>query len=139
MDYSKIVIVGLCAGRHDIPVSNYIFDEVRDVIDFNNLNKVAEKFVLDNCNTHIINGQGLSQEGYDDVPVWTGNPIHVVVTGLTACTTAVMWACACYGVDLTLWHFNRENGEYVPQRFNFGSNNNVATDEQIQHVKAMLN
>ena len=48
-----------------------------------------------------------------------GDPLDVIVTGLTAATTALMWACACYGVPLTLWHFDRETGEYRSQRFYF--------------------
>lgn len=111
--------VGLCAGRHDLPVEKYIFTDVPDVFDFASLNATAEQFILDNCNPHLTQGQGISQDDYNDVTVWTGDPLDVVVTGLTACTTAVMWACARYGIPLTLWHYDRESGNYVPQRFRF--------------------
>lgn len=111
--------VGLCAGRHDIPVEKYIFSDVQNVLDFTALNATAEAFVKENCDVRITVGVGVSQIDYTDVECYKGNELHVVVTGLTQCTTAVMWACACYGVPLTLWHYNRDNGEYVPQRFGF--------------------
>jgi hypothetical protein len=112
--------VGLCAGRHNIPVTRYIFNEVPDVMDFKALNRIAEQFVLDNCNPHVTWGTGgPATTGYVDVECWTGDPLDVVVTGLTQCTTAVMWVCACYGIQLTLWHYNRDTGEYEPQKFYF--------------------
>ena len=111
--------VGLCAGRHDIPVEKYIFSEVNDVLDFATLNATAEAFIKANCSIRIECGVGINQIDYTDVECYKGNKLHVVVTGLTQCTTAVMYACASYGVPLTLWHYNCENGEYVPQKFNF--------------------
>ena len=111
--------VGLCAGRHDIPVGKYIFTEVNDVLDFHALNRTARAFIKANCNIRLEYGAGIGQTTYVDVERYKGDELHVVVTGLTQCTTAVMYACAFYGVPLTLWHYNRDNGEYVPQQFNF--------------------
>lgn len=111
--------VGLCAGRHDIPVSRYIFSEVSNVMDFPALNKIAGEFILANCNIRDGWGSSPAQTDYTDVQRLFGDPLDVVVTGLTPCTAAVMWACACYGVRLTLWHYNRDTGDYVPQQFDF--------------------
>lgn len=113
--------VGLCAGRHEIPgVEKYIFTNVENVLNFTELNRIAEKFVVENCHPDATFGVG-GPAAFDhtDVLRYTGKPLDVVVTGLTPCTTAVMWACACYGVKLTLWHYNRETGDYVPQKFYF--------------------
>lgn len=114
-----VTAVGLCAGRHDLPVEKHIFSDIQNVLDFPELNRIAEQFVLDNCNPHVTIGCGPSQTDYTDVECYKGNALDVVVTGLTQCTTAVMWACACYGIPLTLWHYNRDTGDYVSQRFNF--------------------
>ena len=111
--------VGLCAGRHNIPVEKYIFSEVNNVLDFSTLNRTAEAFIKENCNIRLESGTGINQTTYVDVECYRGDALHVVVTGLTQCTTAVMYACAFYGVPLTLWHYNRDDGGYVPQRFNF--------------------
>lgn len=111
---------GLCAGRHEIPVKGYIFQSVENVLDFTELNRIAEQFVVENCHPEVTIGDGgPAAIGYTDVACYKGKPLDVVVTGLTPCTTSVMWACACYGVKLTLWHYNRETGDYVPQKFNF--------------------
>jgi hypothetical protein len=112
--------VGLCAGRHNIPVEKYIFTEVPDVMDFRSMNSVVAQFILKNCNPRTTYAAGgPAQDDYIDVCRWTGDPLDVVVTGLTQCTTTVMWGCACYGIPLTLWHYNRDTGDYVPQRFDF--------------------
>lgn len=113
-------IVGLCAGRHELPVSTYIFEHIDDVLDFSKMNSIAEKFVVEHCHPRFTSGQGVNQTGYTVVKcLISDDPLNVVVTGLTACTVAVMWACALYGVDLTLWHFDRDSGKYMPQHCNF--------------------
>lgn len=112
-------IFGLCSGRHDLPVQGYVFGEVKDIFDFAELNRIAERFVLEHCNPRRTWGTSPAQVDLTDVEKYVGDPVDVIVTGLTAATTALMWACACYGVPLTLWHFDRETGEYKPQRFYF--------------------
>ena len=111
--------VGLCAGRHDIPVTEYIFDQVEDVLDFTSLQKQALEFVGKHCNLRNTWGTGVNQVDYSDVQINRGDHLDVVVTGLTACTTALMYACACNGVNLTLWHYDRATGDYAPQQFYF--------------------
>lgn len=112
--------VGLCAGRHPLPVQEYIYGEVLDVLDFEALRDIADRFVQEHCNVRTTFGVGIAQTDYTDVEMLCGDELHVLVTGLTQCTAAVLWACACYGVTLTLWHYNRETGAYVPQQFKFG-------------------
>ena len=89
-------VVGLCAGRHQLPVDEYIYGAIKDVLDFAGLLHGADKYVSERC-----------------------SPLNVIVTGLTPCTAAVMYACACHGVDLTLWHYDREANDYTPQSFRF--------------------
>ena len=106
-------VVGLCAGRHQLPVDEYIYGEIKDVLDFAGLLHIADKYVHEHCNPrNAING-------WDDTKIVVGEPLNVIVTGLTPCTAAVMYACACYGVDLTLWHYDREADDYKPQSFRF--------------------
>lgn len=93
----------LCAGRHEIPeeisgmhFGGYIYDEVPNVLDFGSLNDRAFDF----CGAR----ESVSLE-----------QLNVVVTGLTAACVAVIRACVYTGTPLTLWHYNRDTGEYVPQ------------------------
>ena len=111
--------VGLIRGRHDMPVSRYIFEDVENVLDFAELQRIADCFVAETCNIQGRYGAAVNHADLGDIRLWKGDPLDVVVTGLTACTTAVMYACAKCGVPLTLWHFDRETGDYVPQFFQF--------------------
>lgn len=134
----KCTVYGLCAGRHDLPVSEYVFQDVPDVFDFETLNEIAEQFVTYHCNTHVTFGTGVAQADEMDVHMWAGDPLHVIATGLTACTTALMWACARYGVELVLWHYNRDNGNYVPQHFNFYPRYTEVTWRDERQIAEML-
>lgn len=41
--------------------------------------------------------------------------LNLYVTGLTVALIAVINACKVRGVDLTLWHFNRDTNSYFAQ------------------------
>lgn len=112
----NLVIVGLCAGRHEMPVSEYIFDEVEDVLDFKAISDRIFYFLRDRVGFSVKCGAGLNQAGYTDCDVFSGDRgLVLYVTGLTSLTAEVVRLCALHGISLTLMHFNRETGEYVPQ------------------------
>lgn len=137
---NKFKVYGLCAGHHDLPVSEYVFEDVPPemIFNFTELNAIAEQFVTYHCNTRVTLGTGVSQNDNTDVFMWAGDPLHVIATGSTACTTALMWACARYGVELVLWHYNRDNGNYVPQHFNFYPRYTEVTWEDERQIAEML-
>lgn len=84
--------IGLCKGRHEIAgVSEYVFPTEVDPLDVDGLLAQAASAV----------------RGADFV--------NLYVTGLTVALVAVINACALQQVPLTLWHFDRESGEYYPQ------------------------
>lgn len=110
------VTVGLCAARHAMPVTEFIFPETVNPTDFDGMEKTAEEFILRHVGLTVTERQALDQRWGEDVPCWAGKRTLVVyVTGLTAATSAVIKACALNGVGLTLMHYDRENGEYLPQ------------------------
>lgn len=84
---------GVCAGRHEIPVTDYIFDEICDVTDFDAMFSIAAKKI---------------RRGPERV--------HLYVTGLTPATLAIVSACRRLGRELVAFHFDKESGEYIPQR-----------------------
>lgn len=111
------VTVGLCASRHAMPVQEYIYPESVDPTDFARMEKIAEDFILHRVGLTIIERQALDQRWSEDVPCYTGKRALVVyVTGLTAAVAAVIKVCALNGVSLTLMHYDRETGEYLPQQ-----------------------
>ena len=112
----KEIKVGLIKGRHEMPVDNYIFDEINNVLDFDGMNKQIVNFINDNINVYAAYGCGINQIGYEDVEVLTSNTkLIVYVTGLTSVTAELIKVCALKGISLTLMHYNRDTNDYLPQ------------------------
>ena len=112
----KEIKVGLIKGRHEMPVSNYIFDEINDVLDFDNMNKQIVNFINNNISVYAAYGCGINQIGYEDVEVLTSDTkLIVYVTGLTSVTAELIKVCALKGISLTLMHYDRESGDYLPR------------------------
>lgn len=113
------VVVGLCAGRHDMPVEEFIFPQVADPTDFAGMQHTVDEFLADRVGVHYAYGpryNAVATDVEDDVEFFAGDhPLVVYVTGLTACVAAVISACAHNGVDLMLIHYDRASGGYVPQ------------------------
>lgn len=122
------IIVGLIKGRHEMPVSEYIFtEEIENVFDFLSMKKVITDFLVEKVGLEVTQGFALNQDTFDEesggevlnaseVDVWRGKrKLIVYVTGLTAVTAQLIQLCALNGVNLTLMHFNSATGEYVPQ------------------------
>lgn len=87
-------VLALCAGRHEMPASvgGYIFDIIEDVTNLSAMEEIAERVL----------GQDL--KGLD-----------LYVTGLTPALIAVLNVCRRNDIMVTLYHFNRETGDYFPQ------------------------
>ena len=109
--------VGLVCGRHSMPVDEYIFDSIEDVLDFASLDKRVCAFIEERVGLTRSTEPGLNQMSYEDVLCCVGSKSLVVyVTGLTAATAAVIACCARCGVNLTLMHFDASTGEYKAQK-----------------------
>lgn len=104
---------GLCKGRHEMPVSAFIFDEIKDyqIFDFKWQDKVVSDYIVANCMPEWYVPQ--------DTTIATGyrcdTHLNLYVTGLTALTAAVIKQCCYYGVGLSLWHYDTATGEYKEQ------------------------
>ena len=83
--------LGLVAGRHEVPVTGYIFEAIPDVTNYQAM--AAEAALM------------LPEKG----------ALTVYVTGLTAAMLAVVGVAAQRGLSLTAMHFDRDSGEYLPQ------------------------
>ncbi len=85
--------MSLCEGRHLIPdaVDGAIYSNTLNPLDLDGLRKTA--------------GEKLEDVQYLDL----------YVTGLTVALVEVINFCYLHGVNLTLWHFDRESGRYYPQ------------------------
>lgn len=90
--------IGLCEGRHEIKQNNgealdgFIFSQVENPMDFLNHFAVASAFFakIKECTLYV--------------------------TGLTTLLTATLLAAEKAGVEsLTLMHYDRDSGNYLPQ------------------------
>lgn len=111
------VTVGLCASRHAMPVTEFIFPEAVNPTDFDGMERIVEKFILHRVGLCHAERKALDQAYNDDVVCYTGKRnLIVYVTGITAATAAVIKVCALNGVSLTLMHYDRATGKYLPQQ-----------------------
>ena len=83
----------LCEGRHTIP------EAVDGAIYGNMLNPLD-----------MVGMQATAAEKLAGVQA-----LDLYVTGLTVALIEVINYCHANGVNLTLWHFNRDTGNYYPQ------------------------
>ena len=115
--YNTNIFIGLIKGRHALPVEEYIFGGEINPVDFDEIWRIVSMRLSYLVQPKRRFGQGLNQDDATDVSVIESDVhLNVYVTGLTAATAAVIRYCAYNGVSLTLWHYNRESGEYAPQR-----------------------
>ena len=97
-------VLGLCEGRHQIPVSDYIFNS--DYFSSENM------FDFESMKQHI---EGKLQ-GVDELALY--------VTGFTPALCEVINYCNLHNIKLTLYHFNRDINDYVKQEMFGGTNKN---------------
>lgn len=85
--------LALCEGRHEMP------DCVEGSIFGNELNP-----------TDLASMRATASEKLKDV-----DTLDLYVTGLTVALGEVIRLCTEREINLTLWHFDRNTGEYYPQ------------------------
>lgn len=102
--YEKgILNVGLFDGRHNLPVKDYIFTGEFSPTDIKKINTTASAFF------------GRVNHNWDTPP----HTINIYITGLTAGTIAALSAASKIfpKADIVCWHYDRDTGEYFPQKF----------------------
>lgn len=87
----KITTLGLCEGRHELPVEGYVFGNTVNPIDLQGMMNTAH-------------------EALQDVEA-----LELYVTGLTVACTTVIRYCLINLIPLKLMHFDRDRESYYPQ------------------------
>ena len=72
------IIVGLCAARHPLPVTEFIYPETVNPLDFDGLRAVAVKFVLDRVGVESVYAQPINGNDYTDTACFHGRRALVV-------------------------------------------------------------
>lgn len=111
----ETITVGLCRGRHDLPVDEYIFDKIERPNDFPELERHILAFLTERVGINPnACGQGINQNDSTDVRIFRGmRDLHVYVTGLSQASTTLVSVCLRNGVNLTLWHYDSNTDTYV--------------------------
>lgn len=99
---------GLIKGRHEMPVSSYIFDEVVDMFDYDKIRHHIEDFIRAEVGV-VFNEDGIIYSNKGE------KTLIVYVTGLTSVACELVDACNKLGVPLVLMHYDRDTGDYRPQ------------------------
>lgn len=117
---SKVINLGLVEGRHEMPVDGYVLESVPDVTDIEGIRDAVFKSLAQKLGKFIRVsdfGTCLNQTDYSDIPhAVCDAELHLYVTGLTSVALEVVRFCAFNGVELVAYHFDRETGNYIPQR-----------------------
>lgn len=102
----KNIKLGLIEGRHDLPVTDYLFQEgdITFPLDMRQLAQIADKRL----------SEAGAVSSFEDR--FNPSQIDVYVTGLTAATTAVIRVALVKGYLLTLHHFDRDSQTWLPQQ-----------------------
>ena len=91
-DTMEKLVFGLCAGRHAMPVNEYLFPHtIEDPFDFLALESVVHEKLKD------------------------ADVVDLYVSGLTPVLMVVVNYCTYNGITLNLYHYNIATGDYVLQ------------------------
>ena len=105
----EVIKVGLCKGRHPLPVDDYLWEEVvENPFDFKSHEETAMDWVDSHPDIYWEEGSQLSNK-----------VVRVYVTGLTPVLTALINAFTRHFVKFELAHYNRDTGEFVVQKMLF--------------------
>lgn len=118
--------IALCEGRHEISgaIDGSIFATgIQDVTNTAHLENKAFDGIWNACYRHYRNGESgylMSDpdwDGEDAEPlvICKGIKVNLYVTGLTVALIAALNVCKQEGLNVTLWHYNRETDNYYPQ------------------------
>ena len=93
----KILKIGVCEGRHEMPVEKYIYGQQVNPLDVIGLETQAEKRLLE------LKGDC--------------NQLHLYVTGLTVAVIAAIKVAIKMFDSVVLLHYNRDSNSYYQQIF----------------------
>lgn len=93
----KILKIGVCEGRHEMPVDKYIYGQQVNPLDVIGLETQAEKRLLE------LKGDC--------------NQLHLYVTGLTVAVIATLKMAMEMFDSVVLLHYNRDSNSYYQQKF----------------------
>lgn len=100
--FGNNIVCGLVNGRHEMPVSLFIFDNIsnEDMFNYNLQEEICKKFITD----HIEFKDGVSM-----------STMIVYTTGLQCALATLIKVTHKMQVNLIINHYNSDNGKYISQ------------------------
>ena len=119
MNTKNILNLCLCQGRHEIPdaTDGSIFPQEVNPLDVSHLEFEAFNVVWNKCYQHgytKVEDSDWDEDGATPLAIANVH-INLYVTGLTVALIAFLNAMKMEDVTITLYHFDRETGEYYTQ------------------------
>ncbi len=121
----RVLNMCLCENRHEIgaAIDGAIFRNITDIANTIMLEEKAFLGIWDAAFRHFKNHESGFLEsdpewdGSDMEPLKLSKALHInlYVTGLTVALIATLNVCRREGIDVTLYHFNKDTEEYFPQ------------------------
>lgn len=106
MNKQKVLNVGVCNGRHDLPCSGFVFNKIDDPTNVDMLEREAYRYFFNNC---------VADNHYTRV--------NIYITGLTVATLAIENALThleqqsyLMNTDIYFMHYNRDTNSYYEQK-----------------------
>lgn len=114
----KHLKLGLISGRHEMPadIEGFVYETVQDPTDVKALTDFASERLIKLFPDVEVGLTYLpNQADYTDIVICKRGHLDLYVTGLTVALVAVLNACRCLGIQVTLYHYNRDTGTYFSQ------------------------
>lgn len=112
----------LCAGRHEVPaaVDGAVFKEIANIKNVKFLESTAFNSIWNAAYRRALAGEiGFlveCGETFDSGFAFSDKvKLNLYVTGLTVALIAVLNMCRSENIPVTLFHYDRETGEYFKQ------------------------
>lgn len=114
------IVLGLIRGRHDLPVDEYVFEEIADPGNFGRLLGDVNKRLFPLFDFLPGTTRYINQIGEGEVSVIKADKaLRVYVTGFSPALAALINWCFRWGVELTLMHWSPQDGRYLPQKMSW--------------------
>lgn len=108
--------MGTIKGRHDMPVDGYILDEVKDPSNMIGVSAKVSFKMIDLFSEHIRFRYGDGINTAEPTTCYCSDlGLDLYVTGLTSVTAEIIAECAVNGIPLTLYHYDPQIRDYIPQ------------------------
>lgn len=105
----KILNMAVCAGRHNIPQAydGAIFVKELTSEQLKNPEQLEQIAYIAICNTTMAKWKNINLSTIS---------LNLYVPGLTVAVIAAIKAAKSNNIDITLWHFDRDNNDYYSQK-----------------------